>query len=113
MAQETTFAAIGEAGTMAILDRLLAKYLQIDPGRVYFMLLDRERPAPSVLAVGYGADKAHALLSLWATLIKRLYQNPGGALSRLALLKADSWSLTPFVRTYCGKCRHRLTHPCV
>jgi len=35
-AQETTFAAIGEAGTMAILDRLLAKFPQIDPGRVYF-----------------------------------------------------------------------------
>ena len=34
--QETTFAAIGEAGTMAILDRLLAKYPQIDPSRVYF-----------------------------------------------------------------------------
>jgi poly(3-hydroxybutyrate) depolymerase len=35
-AQETTFAAIGEAGTMAILDRLLTKYPQIDPSRVYF-----------------------------------------------------------------------------
>ena len=35
--QDTTFAAIGEAGTMAILDRLLAKILpQIDPSRVYF-----------------------------------------------------------------------------
>jgi hypothetical protein len=34
------------------------------------MLLDRERPAPFVVAVGYGADKAHALLSLWRTLIK-------------------------------------------
>jgi poly(3-hydroxybutyrate) depolymerase len=33
---ETTFAAIGEAGTMAILDRLLTKYPQIDPARVYF-----------------------------------------------------------------------------
>ena len=35
-AQEHDFAAIGEAGTMAILDRLLAKYPQIDPSRVYF-----------------------------------------------------------------------------
>ena len=35
-AADATFAAIGEAGTMAILDRLLAKYPQIDPGRVYF-----------------------------------------------------------------------------
>jgi hypothetical protein len=34
------------------------------------MLLDRERPAPSVLAVGYGPDKAHALLSLRAALMK-------------------------------------------
>jgi poly(3-hydroxybutyrate) depolymerase len=33
---DTTFAAIGEAGTMAILDRLLVKYPQIDPARVYF-----------------------------------------------------------------------------
>jgi hypothetical protein len=30
------FAAIGEKGTMMILDRMLAKYPQIDPGRVYF-----------------------------------------------------------------------------
>jgi poly(3-hydroxybutyrate) depolymerase len=35
-AQDTTFAAVGEAGTMAILDRLLAKYPQLDPSRVYF-----------------------------------------------------------------------------
>ena len=36
----------------------------------HVMLLDRERPAPFVVAVGYGADKAHALLSLWRTLTK-------------------------------------------
>jgi len=36
----------------------------------HVMLLDRERAAPFVVAVGYGADKAHALLSLWRTLIK-------------------------------------------
>ncbi len=35
-AQDETFAAIGEAGTMELIDRLLAKYPQIDPGRVYF-----------------------------------------------------------------------------
>jgi len=34
--EDTAFAAIGEAGTMMLLDRLLAKYPQIDPGRVYF-----------------------------------------------------------------------------
>jgi poly(3-hydroxybutyrate) depolymerase len=33
---DTKFAAIGEAGTMAILDRLFVKYPQIDPSRVYF-----------------------------------------------------------------------------
>ncbi len=32
------------------------------------MLLDRERPAPYVLAVGHGADKLRALLNLWSTL---------------------------------------------
>jgi hypothetical protein len=35
----------------------------------HVMLLDRERPAPFVVAVGYGADRAHALLTLWRTLI--------------------------------------------
>ena len=35
-AQGIAFRRIGEAGTMTILDRLLAKYPQIDPGRVYF-----------------------------------------------------------------------------
>jgi hypothetical protein len=34
-AEDTAFAAIGEAGTMMLLDRLLAKFPQIDPGRVY------------------------------------------------------------------------------
>jgi hypothetical protein len=32
------------------------------------MLLDRERPAPYTLAVGYGSDKVTALLTLWQTL---------------------------------------------
>ena len=34
----------------------------------HVMLLDRERPAPYVLAVGHGADKVHALLNLWGAL---------------------------------------------
>ena len=38
--------------------------------QTHVMLLDRERPAPSVLAVGHGADKVYALLSLWRELIK-------------------------------------------
>jgi hypothetical protein len=38
--------------------------------QTHVMLLDRERPAPSVLAVGHGADKVQALLCLWRALIK-------------------------------------------
>jgi hypothetical protein len=51
-AQDTTFAAIGEAGTMAILDRLLVKYPQIDPGRVYFTGLS----AGAMNSFGYGVN---------------------------------------------------------
>ena len=36
----------------------------------HVMLLDRARPAPSVLAVGHGVAKVDALLSLWQALIK-------------------------------------------
>ena len=36
----------------------------------HVMLLDRERPAPYTVAVGNGADKMHALLNLWETLIE-------------------------------------------
>ena len=40
-----------------------------EPDRfTHAMLLDMERPAPYVLAVGHGADKVHALLNLWGTL---------------------------------------------
>ena len=40
-----------------------------EPDRLtHVMLLDRERPAPFVLAVGHGTDKVHALLTLWRTL---------------------------------------------
>ena len=38
--------------------------------QTHVMLLDKERPAPSVVAVGHGADKVQALLSLWRALIK-------------------------------------------
>jgi hypothetical protein len=34
----------------------------------HVMLLDRERPAPYVFAVGHGVDKVQALLNLWGTL---------------------------------------------
>ena len=34
----------------------------------HVMLLDAERPAPYVLAVGHGPDKVDALLTLWRTL---------------------------------------------
>ena len=50
--QDTTFAAIGETGTMAILDRLLAKYPQIDPSRVYFTGLS----AGAMNSFGYGVN---------------------------------------------------------
>jgi pimeloyl-ACP methyl ester carboxylesterase len=50
--QDTTFAAIGEAGTMAILDRLLVKYPQIDPSRVYLTGLS----AGAMNAFGYGVN---------------------------------------------------------
>ncbi len=36
----------------------------------HVMLLDRERPAPFIVAAGHGAGKALALLSLWRTLVK-------------------------------------------
>jgi len=40
-----------------------------EPDRfTHAMLLDMERPAPYLLAVGHGADKVHALLNLWHTL---------------------------------------------
>jgi hypothetical protein len=42
-----------------------------EPDRhTHVMLLDRQRPAPSVLAVGHGANKEHALLGLWQALIE-------------------------------------------
>jgi predicted esterase len=50
--QDTTFAAVGEAGTMAILDRLLAKYPQIDPSRVYLTGLS----AGAMNSFGYGVN---------------------------------------------------------
>ena len=37
----------------------------------HVILLDRERPAPSVVAVGHGVDQANALLNLWGTLKKK------------------------------------------
>jgi hypothetical protein len=36
----------------------------------HVMLLDRARPAPFTLAAGHGADKLHALLNLWETLVQ-------------------------------------------
>ena len=41
----------------------------VQPDRlIHVMLLDRERPAPFVFAVGHGADKVQALLNLLRTL---------------------------------------------
>jgi len=50
--QDTTFVAVGEAGTMAILDRLVAKYSQIDPSRVYLTGLS----AGAMNSFGYGVN---------------------------------------------------------
>jgi len=52
------------------MDRFAVEWLvPAQPDRlIHAMLLDRERPAPHVFAVGHGADKGHALLNLWATL---------------------------------------------
>ena len=35
---------------------------------IHAMLLDRNRPAPYVFAVGHGADRVQALLNLWSDL---------------------------------------------
>jgi hypothetical protein len=35
---------------------------------IHAMLLDRNRPAPYVYAVGHGADRVQALLNLWGGL---------------------------------------------
>jgi poly(3-hydroxybutyrate) depolymerase len=59
-AQDTTFAAIGEAGTMAILDRLLTKYPQIDPSRVYFTGLS----AGAMNSFGYGINNARRIAAV-------------------------------------------------
>jgi hypothetical protein len=43
----------------------------VEPNRLtHVMLLDKERPAPYLLAVGHGPDKVHALLNLWGTLVE-------------------------------------------
>jgi hypothetical protein len=48
----------------------------VQPDRLtHVTLLDRERPAPFVLAAGHGADKMHALLNLW----EELKQNDAAA----------------------------------
>jgi poly(3-hydroxybutyrate) depolymerase len=51
-AQDTTFAAIGEGGTMTTIDRLLLKYPEIDPSRVYFTGLS----AGAMNSFGYGLN---------------------------------------------------------
>jgi hypothetical protein len=50
--QGPTFVALGEKGTMAVLDLLLAKYPQIDPSRVYFSGLS----AGAMNSLNWGID---------------------------------------------------------
>lgn len=58
--------------------------LPSEPGLMtHVMLLDSERPAPHVLAVGHGVDEAQALLHLWTTLID--HQEPAEAIEYVAV----------------------------
>jgi hypothetical protein len=50
--EKTVFPAIGERGTMALIDRVLAKYPQIDPTRVYLTGLS----AGAMNSFAYGLD---------------------------------------------------------
>jgi predicted esterase len=50
--QGPTYVALGEKGTMAVLDLLLAKYPQIDPSRVYFTGLS----AGAMNSLNWGID---------------------------------------------------------
>jgi dienelactone hydrolase len=58
--QGTAYAAIGEKGTMAILDLLLAKYPQIDPSRVYFTGLS----AGAMNSFAYGLNNVSRIAAI-------------------------------------------------
>jgi poly(3-hydroxybutyrate) depolymerase len=58
--EKTVYPAIGEAGTMAILDRLLAKYPQVDPSRVYLTGLS----AGAMNSFTYGIDNVSRIAAV-------------------------------------------------
>ena len=59
---DQTFAAIGEKGTMAVLDLLLAKHPQIDPSRVYFTGLS----AGAMNSFSYGLNQVSRIAAIAA-----------------------------------------------
>lgn len=58
-----TYVALGEKGTMAVLDLLLAKYPQIDPGRVYFTGLS----AGAMNSLNWGIDNVARIAGVEAS----------------------------------------------
>ncbi len=59
-AQGTTYAAIGERGTMALIDRTIAKFPQIDPSRVYFTGLS----AGAANSMSYGLNNISRIAAI-------------------------------------------------
>ena len=59
-AQGTTYAAIGEEGTMMLIDKMIAKYPQIDPGRVYFTGLS----AGAANSMSYGLNNISRIAAI-------------------------------------------------
>lgn len=62
-AQGTAYVALGEKGTMAVLDKLLAKYPQIDPGRVYLTGLS----AGAVNSCSFGINNVSRIAAVEAS----------------------------------------------
>lgn len=58
--KDVSYAAIGEAGTMAILDKLLAKFPQIDASRVYFTGLS----AGAMNSLNYGMNNVARIAAI-------------------------------------------------
>jgi len=61
--QGPTYVALGEKGTMAVLDLLLAKYPQIDPSRVYFTGLS----AGAMNSLNWGIDNVARIAGVEAS----------------------------------------------
>jgi hypothetical protein len=61
--QGTTYVALGEKGTMAVLDLLLDKYPQIDPSRIYFTGLS----AGAMNSLNWGIDNVARIAGVAAS----------------------------------------------